>query len=137
MYGTRGRYEVQQALNYIASEVHPSIGGLFNPEHTEGTKEFTKNNAAKKLAFLETHLIKDKRFLVGDSFTIADSYLFIVLSWTGYVGIDLAPYPNVKAYYEAIGAIDGVRSARELMATNPTSTLADSGRGDWLPCCSF
>ena len=114
---------MQQALNYVASEVHTSIGGLFNPAHTEETRAFTTKLAAKRLTYLENELLKGKRFLVGDSFTIADSYLYIVLSWTGYVGIDLSPYPTVKAYYEGIGALEGVRAAHALIATSPAYTV--------------
>ena len=114
----------QQALNYVASEVHTSIGGLFNPAHTEETRAFTHKLAQKRLTYLENELLKGgKQFLVGDSFTIADSYLYIVLSWTGYVGIDLTPYPAVKAYYEGIGALEGVRAAHALIATSPAYTV--------------
>jgi hypothetical protein len=33
---------VQQAINYVASEVHVSIGGLFAGDHTEETKALYK-----------------------------------------------------------------------------------------------
>ena len=121
--GTRGRYEVQNALNYIGSEVHRSVGGLFDSSLTEEGRAYVKKGAEKRLACLNDNLLKDRRFLVGDSFTIADSYLYIVLSWHGYVGLDLAPYPVVKAYFEHIQSLPGVRSAHALIATSPSHTL--------------
>ena len=120
--GTTQRYEVQNALNYIASEVHPSIGHLFYPNNEE-IKAYIKSKAAAKLTFLENNLIGDKHFLVGNAFSIADSYLYIALSWTQYVGIDLAPYPKVKAYFERIGDLDFVKAAHARMATNPATVL--------------
>ncbi len=120
--GTTGRYLVQNALNYIASEVHPSIGGLFAPNSDE-VKAYIKSRAAVKLAYLENTLIGNNNFVVGDSFTIADSYLYIVLSWTGYVGIDLTPFPKVKAYFERIGGLENVKAAHARIATNPATVL--------------
>ncbi len=121
-HGTTGRYLVQNTLNYIASEVHPSIGGLFAPNSDE-VKAYIKSRAAVKLAYLENTLIGNNNFVVGDSFTIADSYLYIVLSWTGYVGIDLTPFPKVKAYFERIGGLENVKAAHARIATNPATVL--------------
>lgn len=120
--GTFERYEVQNVLNYIASEVHPSIGHLFYPNSDE-IKEYIKSKAAQKLTFLENNLIGDKEYLVGNSFTIADSYLYIALSWTQYVGIDLAPYSKVKSYFERIGGLENVKTAHARMAENPATVL--------------
>ena len=63
-----------------------------------------------------------KKFLVGDSFTVADSYTYIVLSWSGYVGIGIDAYPAVKAYYEGIRELDFVKAAHAKMAEKPTHT---------------
>jgi glutathione S-transferase len=120
--GSVGRYHVQNALNYIASEVHPSIGGLFYP-NTDEIKDHIKSKAAAKLTYLNDTYIANKKFVVGDSFTIADSYLYIVLSWAPYVGVDLTPYPKVKAYFDGIAALPNVQAAHQRMATNPSSIL--------------
>jgi len=119
--GTSARYLVQNALNYVASEVHPSIGGLFAPNSDE-VKAAIKIKAATKLSFLEKNLIPGAKFLVGDRISIADYYLWIVLTWTAYVGIDLTPYPSVKNYVEKISALANVKAAQALMATKPTTT---------------
>lgn len=121
--GTVARAVLQNVLSYVSSEVHPSIGGLFNPTLGEETKTFIRGNAAKKLSYLENTLIGDKSYLVGDSFTIADSYLYIVLSWTKYVGIDLSPYPRVQAYAARIGALPNVQEAHARIATSPSTTI--------------
>ena len=110
-------------LSYLATEVHPSIGGLFNPTITESVKEFITGNAARKLEYLEKNLIGDRKFLVGESFTIADSYLYIILSWTKYVGIDLSPYAKVNNYFNAIGNLENVKAAHKRIESNPPSTI--------------
>ena len=121
--GTVARAVLQNVLSYVSTEVHPSIGGLFNPTLGDETKAFIRGNAAKKLTYLENTLIADKSYLVGDAFTIADSYLYIVLSWTNYVGIDLSPYPRVQAYAARIGALENVKAAHARIATSPTTTI--------------
>lgn len=122
-HGTTGRYVLQNVLSYVSTEVHPSIGGLFNPTLGEETKAHIRGNAAKKLTYLENTLVSDKSFVVGDSFTVADAYLYIVLSWTGYVGIDLSPYPKVKLYAEKIGQLPNVKAAHARIATSPSTTI--------------
>ncbi len=107
--------------------MHPNIGGLLNPvvneEHNTEVRSFIFGNAQKKLEYLESTLIGDKKFLVEDSFTIADSYLYIVLTWTGFVGIDLTPYPRVKAYMAHIENLANVKDAIARMASNPATTF--------------
>lgn len=51
VYGTAGRYLVQQAINYIASEVHAAFGGLFAPDNTEEIK----THYLKKYLFHTSH----------------------------------------------------------------------------------
>lgn len=112
-----------QHLNYTASEVHAAIGGLFAPDHTDETRAFFVKRANAKLAFLEQNVLNNgKKFLVADKFSVADSYLYIALSWTAYVNIDLTPYPNVKQYYENIANLDFVKEAHALIATSPATT---------------
>ncbi len=122
-YGTTERYLVQNALNYIASEVHPSIGHLFYPNSDE-VKEYIMSKGASKLEYLEKTFIADKNFVVGDSFTIADSYLYICLSWTKWVGVDLIPYPKVQAYFERIGNLENVKAAHARMDQKPATIIA-------------
>jgi glutathione S-transferase len=76
----------------------------------------------KKFDYVQNTLLKDKTYLVGDKFSIADSYLYIVLSWTGYVGVDLTPYPGLQAYSANIAKLPNVVAAHAAMATNPAST---------------
>jgi glutathione S-transferase len=56
----------------------------------------------KKLTYTNDKLVGGKDFLVGSSFTIADSYLYIVLSWCPYVGIDLTEFPNLVKYTDKL-----------------------------------
>jgi len=115
-FGTVQRYELINALNYIASEVHSSFGPLFNPKITPEAKEAQVTKLNTKLDYLENHMIGQKKFLVGNNFTVADSYLYIVLGWTAYVGVSLDKHPNVQKWHAGIKALPVVQEAHAKMA---------------------
>ena len=48
---------------------------------------------------------------MGDKFTVADAYLFTILRWTPRIEVDLAKWPNLKAYVDRVGARPKVREA--------------------------
>jgi glutathione S-transferase len=85
-----------------------------------------KERGNKKLAYLEKTLLGgNKHYLVGEKLSVADIYLYIVLSWIQYLGgaLDLSAYPKVKAFFERVGALDGVKAAHARIATNPATTI--------------
>ena len=99
--GTMERYRLQEWLSYINSEVHKSFSPLFNSEATEDTKTYARSQLAKRLAYLEDAL-GDKKYLMGDQFTVADAYLFTVLGWGVHVAVDIGP--KLKSYVDRIRA---------------------------------
>lgn len=86
-------------------------------------KAFFTTRVATKLEYLEKTFIANKQFVVGDSFTVADAYLYICLTWTPSVGIDLTPYPAVKAYLARIGDLPNVKAAHARIATSPATIV--------------
>jgi glutathione S-transferase len=119
---TTARYKTQQALNWVASELHAASGPLFAPGLSDEIKAFLVKRLEAKYKTLNDLLLANSDFLVGDSFTVADSYCYIVTTWTPYLGVDLAAYPKVHAYQERCKALPFVKSAHEKMATSPTHT---------------
>jgi glutathione S-transferase len=100
--GTFERYQLMEILNYITSEVHKSFSPLFNPAASADTKEAFTANLGKKFDWLSGFLGK-KPFLLGNTFTVADAYLFTVLNWTGHVKIDLGKWPVLAEYKARVG----------------------------------
>jgi glutathione S-transferase len=99
--GTFERYQLMEMLNYITSEVHKSFSPLFNPASSADMKETAVANLSKKFDWLSGFLGK-KPFLLGNTFTAADAYLFTVLNWTGHVKIDLGKWPILADYKSRI-----------------------------------
>lgn len=106
--GSLDRYRVQEWLNFIGSELHKSFSPLFRPTTPDAYKDIAKQILAAKFAIVDKALA-GKQYLTGDSFCVADAYLFTVTRWTKAVGIDLAAYPNVAAFMERVAARPAVR----------------------------
>jgi glutathione S-transferase len=100
-HGTFERYRLQEILNFITAEVHKGFSPLFNPAITPEWKEAALANLAKKFDWLSGFL-GSKTFLLGENFTVADAYLFTVLSWTKPLKIDLSKWPVLAAYHGRI-----------------------------------
>jgi glutathione S-transferase len=99
--GTFERYQLMEMLNYITSEVHKGFSPLFNPKISADWKASALANLEKKFAWL-TGFLSGKTFLMGNTFTVADAYLFTVMKWTGHLKIDLAKWPVLSAYQSRI-----------------------------------
>ncbi len=95
--GTLERYRLMEHLNYLTSEVHKGFSPLFKSDTPAEAKKIALDNLAKKFDWLSTKLA-DRKFLMGDTFTVADAYLFTLLRWTGLVHIDLTQWPVLAAY---------------------------------------
>ncbi len=118
--GTVDRYLVHQALSYVGTEYHKTIGHLFNPTISQDVRDYFNAAAKTKLQFINDTYLKDKEYVVGNKLSVGDLYLYICLSWSPYLSIDLNEYPVVNDYFKRIGSLPGVVAAHEAMATNPT-----------------
>lgn len=108
--GTFERYQLMELLNYISAELHKTYGALFNPGITPEWKAATLANLDKKFAWLTGHL-GNKPFAMGETFTVADSYLFTVLSWSARLGIDMSQWHVLTAYLARVGHRPKVQEA--------------------------
>ena len=113
--GSFERYRLQEWLNFITSELHKSVGPLFSDATPAAWKETLKTRVAGRFDMLSKSL-QGKDYLMGSTFTVADAYLFVILSWTSHVGIDLSRWPVLTAYFERIKARPAVKAALEAEA---------------------
>ena len=109
-FGSMDRYRAMEQLNFVASELHKGIGGLFNPAMPEDGKKAMKDRLTRRFAWLDGQLAK-KHYLLGDTYSVADAYAFTVLGWTKHVGIDMSPYAHIVAYMDRVGQRPAVKAA--------------------------
>ena len=108
--GTMARYRTQEMLNFITSELHKGIGGNFNPAMPEEAKVLMRAKALDRLKWVDGQL-EGKQYLMGDTFNIADAYLFTVTNWTSHVGIDISGLANLVAFQTRMFARPSVQAA--------------------------
>lgn len=108
--GTMARYRLQEWLNFITSELHKSYSPLFNPAMPEEGKALYRERLKGRYEWLDGQLA-GKQYLMGDQFTVADAYLFVVTGWARHVGVDITACAHVAAYMARVGARPSVQEA--------------------------
>jgi glutathione S-transferase len=108
--GTLARVRLQEALNYIATEIHRGYGPLFNPATPAATREERSENLRRHYALLDKQLM-GRRHLLGDEFTGADAYLFAVTRWAEAVKLDLSDFRNLQVFQKSVAARPAVQAA--------------------------
>ena len=108
--GTLERYQLIEWLNFIATELHKGFSPLFRPTSTEDVKDAARANITKRFDWLAQRM-EGRDYLMGSQFSVADAYLFTVLSWTGFVKFDLSPWPLLQAYQQRVGGRPAVQQA--------------------------
>lgn len=105
-----GRWKLLQTLNFLATELHKSIGPLFRPDLPAQARPFFESLITKRLSAAQD-LIGESGYLVGDGFTVADAYLFTLLGWCNFMKLDMSPWPKLGEYAKRIGARPAVQRA--------------------------
>lgn len=101
--GTMARYRQIEWLNFISTELHKSYSPLFNPAMPEEGKAVYRERLKGRYKYLNEQL-EGKSYLMGESFTAADAYLFTVTNWAKHVGVDIAGFANLQAFMARMGA---------------------------------
>ncbi len=108
--GTIERVRLQEMLNYITSEIHKTLGAMFDPGFDDNAKANLKKKAGVRFDWLSKKLA-NQDYLMGSQFTVADAYLFTVLNWCGWLGIDLSQWPVLSAYQARVSSRPKVQEA--------------------------
>jgi len=104
------RYKLLEWLNFLTSEVHKSFGPMFSPVLADDAKAFFKDRVMGKFKYLDGALAGHD-YLMGKQFTVADGYLFTMLTWADRMKFDLSGMPNLVAYRDRVAARPKVKEA--------------------------
>ena len=112
-FGSLERYRLMEWLNFISSEVHKQFGPLWYADTPDATKEKQRAMLAKRFDYLAKALEKQP-YLMGERYTVADAYLHTLLNWTGFLKVDLSPWPALQQYQARIAARPAVQEAQRV-----------------------
>ena len=108
--GSFERYQLQEWLTFIGTELHKGFSPLFNPSTPEDYKPMVRERLLQRLQWVDGQLA-GKQYLMGDQFTVADGYLFTVTNWTQPTKLDISGLAHLAAYRERVGARPAVQAA--------------------------
>ncbi|HWU68351.1 MAG TPA: glutathione transferase GstA [Stenotrophobium sp.] len=109
-HGTLARYQLQSWLNFISTEIHKQFTPLFKPTTPAEVRQGQVELLGKRFD-LVVKALAGQAYLTGDSFTVADAYLFTVVNWTNFVKIDLGPWPELQKFQARVAARPAVQQA--------------------------
>ena len=99
--GSFERYQVQEWLNFIGTELHKGFSPFFGSVANDEYKASIKERLLKRLAFVNEQLA-GRDYLMGAQFSVADAYLFTITNWAKPVGIDLSHLQHLAACRQRI-----------------------------------
>ena len=86
------------------------FGPMFSPVLADDAKAFFKDRVMGKFKYVESELA-GRDYLMGKQFTVADGYLFTMLTWGRRMKFDLSAMPNLLAYKARVAARPKVQEA--------------------------
>lgn len=115
--GSLTRYHTLEWLNFIATELHKGFSPLFRPTTPEEVKTLAREQLMKKFQYVNNEL-KEKQWLLGLRFTVADAYLFTVTRWAHAVKLDLSGLSALNEWFERVAARPAVAAALKAEGLN-------------------
>ena len=109
--GTVERARLNGHLNFISAELHKAFGPFFNPALAPEAREAAVANVGRKLDVVEGTLADGRPYLTGPDFTVADAYLYVVLSWAPKLGVDLGRWVHLGEFSRRAAARAAVQAA--------------------------
>lgn len=109
-WGTFERYQLMEMLNYTGTELHAGFHPLFTPGTPPEAKAAAVESVTRKFDWLSKRITAGK-YVLGDTFTVADAYLFVVLRWMDFAKIDRGKWPTLVAYFELLSRRPKVQEA--------------------------
>jgi glutathione S-transferase len=108
--GTLPRYRLQEWLTFIGTEIHKTFGPLFMPGMPDEAKKLFRDKLVSRFEFVDKQL-EGKDYVMGDSFSVADAYLFVVTRWAKPMAVDISAFKNLQAHNARVEARPAVQEA--------------------------
>ena len=109
---------MQSFLSFMASTVHVGHAHRYrgirwadDEAAIASMKAKVASNMAQYFALIEEHWLTRGPWIMGESFTVADAYLFTMSGWLESDGVDINHFPRVADHYQRMLLRPSVRAA--------------------------
>lgn len=116
-FGSMERYRTMEMINFISTDLHKNFTPLWITPMISKTTEcqtditsFYKTVLQSKMSFVADKL-GNNDYIMGKDFTIADAYLFTVMSWAAFKEVDYSKHTNLVNYMARVAARPAVQKA--------------------------
>ena len=106
----KAKWHALETLAFVSTELHKAFKPLYDPTSSDELKQKARDLVGSRLELLVPKL-GTREFIVGDTFSVVDAYLFVMLTW--------APKQNVRVPTELARYADALSkraSVKEALA---------------------
>jgi len=101
---------MREAMCYLASTMHVNHAHRARGHRWANEASSLEDMKAKAVetmtasaVHVETHMLKGP-YVLGEAFSLSDPYLYVACSWLRGDGVDMAAFPKIRAFVEAMRA---------------------------------
>ena len=129
----RGRYDVLQWLMFQMGSVGPMLGQahhfrIYAPEKINYAVDRYTHEAQRLYGVMDQQIQRTGAYIAGDEYTIADIAIYPWLrSWQNQ-GIDWADFPQLKNWFDTVGARSAVRRGEKVLADQRSTAHSDADK---------
>jgi glutathione S-transferase len=102
-------FQFRKWMNFIATELHKGFSPIWalsyitkNTDAQNDIRNYTVNSLNDAFAVLDQNFSKNN-FLCGSQYTVADGYLFTIMSWCQYTKVDYSKFKYLAAFVARVG----------------------------------
>ncbi|MEM8690590.1 MAG: glutathione S-transferase family protein [Pseudomonadota bacterium] len=110
---------MRRVMYYLASTMHVNHAHkargyrwAANPDSWEDMRIKVSETMTASCAYVESECIAGP-FVLGQTYSLADPYLFVVTSWAAGDGVDMEQFPRINAFQSAMNTRASVWAARD------------------------
>jgi glutathione S-transferase len=111
-FGSMARYRLMEWVSFIATEIHKGLSPLWKPGTPEAYKASVVAAVGARFDYIVDRL-GSQPYLTGDSFTVADAYLFAIVNWHNFLPFDIDRWPALQQFQARVASRPHVKKVLE------------------------
>ena len=131
-FGSEDRTELHRWLVYLSGTLHPYFWPFFMPMRFttdesgyDAVKEASQILVDKALTQIDEHL-EGREWMVGESRSVADAFLYPMAGWAYGFAKSTAEYPNIDRIIRKLAADPAVLKVHAAQGTSPKVEIAQA-----------